>query len=114
MRNKNFREELEEDHPSLDGSVAEKSKSGPKKWSPGQDEVATELDSLNGRFSGLEEDIRRRMESVGNDVGQEEAERIGVKVRESCNIHESAIYNGNGPYLGTRQVTNSLICCGQC
>ena len=75
MRNKNFREELEDAHPSLDGSVKKQS----QQPSPGED-VVQELDVFNLRYQRLSETLRARLTKIGE--GEEARNDPDIKV--SC------------------------------
>lgn len=58
MRIKNFRDSLEDDHPSLDGSVAKKAD---YPQVTGAEEVAAQLDRHNARYRELRDQIHSKL-----------------------------------------------------
>lgn len=75
MRNKNFREELADAHPSLDGSV--KRPSNPSPAAAGED-IAQELDLFNLRYQTLSKTLRCRLLKIGE--GEEAKNDLDIKV----------------------------------
>jgi hypothetical protein len=77
LRNKKFREELEEDHPSLDASV-QKKPATPLQSPSGEAEVEAQLDALNARYVTLGEKARSALVAVGQEQQYSDPD---VKVR---------------------------------
>jgi hypothetical protein len=93
LRNKNFRESLEDDHPSLDGYLTRKDAA----VEDGAEVVSRQLDELNSRFGsaaeGLTEKIReigeRRMKEEKHDDGggrEEDQELMAVEDQKEVGI----------------------------
>ena len=77
LRSKNFRESLEDDHPSLDGSR-------PKTASEdGAETVSGELDGLNARFGSAAEGLAGRLRQIGQKIQEEEEEEENQEERET-------------------------------
>ena len=62
LKNKRFRDDLEDDHPSLDGSVKK-----PKLREGGAENVTNELDLFNYKYEKLCTDIQDKLKSVGDE-----------------------------------------------
>jgi hypothetical protein len=93
LRNKNFRESLEDDHPSLDGYLTRKDAA----VEDGAEVVSRQLDELNSRFGsaaeGLTEKIweigERRMKEEEHDDGggrEEDQELMAVEDQKEVGI----------------------------
>ena len=70
LRSKNYRESLEDDHPSLDGS---RPKAAPAA-EDGAETVSAELDGLNARFGSAAEGLAGRLRRVGQTIQEKEEE----------------------------------------
>ena len=71
LRNKNFRESLEEDHPSLDAAA---SNAASEKYEDGAEVVARQLDSINSRFETVAERLTSRLKTIGKQLEEERGE----------------------------------------
>ena len=68
---KRYRERLEEDHPSLDGSAKQLGSSS------GADGVSQELDLFNLKYQRLMEALRSRMAEVGEENAGDPEIQVG-------------------------------------
>ena len=73
LRNKNYRESLEEEHPSWDGSVARRPED--EEAASGAGEVTRELEDFNRRFGRLKDRVETEVDKM-DPKGKEETHRL--------------------------------------
>ena len=78
LRNKNFREGLEEEHPSLDGAVKRRDEGTVS----GAENVAREMDEFNRRFAGLEDELKDKILRAKNDENLKEMPDVKVSMQK--------------------------------
>ena len=68
LKSKNYRESLEDDHPSLDGARPKRAAAS----EDGGETVSAELDGLNARVGSAAEGLAGRLRRIGRRIQEEE------------------------------------------
>ena len=78
LKSKNYRESLEDDHPSLDGARPKRAAAS----EDGGETVSAELDGLNARVGSAAEGLAGRLRRIGRRIQEEEKEEEDVDVED--------------------------------
>lgn len=84
LRLKRYSDGLEEEHPSLDASVAKKR---PKVGPGGADAVSAEMDALNADYLALARDLAGVLEGLGESLAKETRAKVSLPYTLSPRFH---------------------------